>query len=48
LWRASETAHTSSLEGAARGGVLAAAAILSALAALPPGMQRSDVRRLPE
>jgi hypothetical protein len=29
LWRASETAHSSSLEGAARGGALAAAAILS-------------------
>ncbi|MGZ8469694.1 MAG: FAD-dependent oxidoreductase, partial [Gemmatirosa sp.] len=30
LWRASEAAHTSSLEGAARGGVLAARAILAA------------------
>lgn len=29
LWRASETAHSSSLEGAARGGALAAAAILA-------------------
>lgn len=28
LWRASETAHSSSLEGAARGGVLAARAVL--------------------
>ncbi len=30
LWRASETAHSSSLEGAARGGALAAEAILAA------------------
>jgi phytoene dehydrogenase-like protein len=30
LWRASEAAHTSSLEGAARGGVLAARAVLAA------------------
>jgi hypothetical protein len=29
LWRASETAHSSSLEGAARGGTLAAEAILA-------------------
>jgi hypothetical protein len=29
LWRASETAHSSSLEGAARGGALTAAAILA-------------------
>jgi hypothetical protein len=29
LWRASETAHSSSLEGAARGGGLAAQAILA-------------------
>lgn len=32
LWRASETAHTSSLEGAARGGALAAAALLTTTA----------------
>jgi hypothetical protein len=29
LWRASETAHSSSLEGAARGGTLAAQAVLA-------------------
>jgi hypothetical protein len=29
LWRASEEAHTSSLEGAARGGVQAARALMS-------------------
>jgi hypothetical protein len=29
LWRASETAHSSSLEGAARGGTLAAEAVLA-------------------
>lgn len=34
LWRASETAHSSSLEGAARGGTLAAEAVL-ALASAP-------------
>jgi phytoene dehydrogenase-like protein len=33
LWRASETAHSSSLEGAARGGVAAAAAVAAAGAA---------------
>jgi hypothetical protein len=35
LWRASETAHSSSLEGAARGGALAAAAILAQPAVAP-------------
>jgi len=29
LWRASETAHSSSLEGAARGGALAAEALFA-------------------
>jgi hypothetical protein len=35
LWRASETSHSSSLEGAARGGRLAAQGILGADAGQP-------------
>jgi len=46
LWRASETAHSSSLEGAARGGMLAAEA-LSVQPALAESVRAESVRARP-